>query len=98
MVPEFGKFRYNMVPMGLCFLVIYFKIKLKRFLVILRGLRRIFDNILVLGKGGFSQHMDQIIMTSSRLRAAGLKVNGLNYSFWVKGDSIPRLYYIMGMD
>ena len=74
-VTEFGKLRYNRVSMGLCAYHDIFQAKLYELLSDIKGVKMYIINILVLGKGGLSQHIDQIIIIFSRLRATGLKLN-----------------------
>ena len=67
----FGKFRYNIVAMGLCDSSDIFQSRVKIY---------IYD-ILLLRKGGLSQYIYHIRVIFARLRAAGLKYNAPKYSF-----------------
>ena len=61
--------------------------------MISRALRLIFDDILVLGKDGFENHIEKLIIIFGRMRAAGLKVNAPKCSLGLK--EIPYLGYVI---
>ena len=74
-VTEFGKFGYNRVPMGLCASGDNFQAKVDQIIVDIKGVKTYINNILVLGKGIFPHHMDQLKSTFDRLCNVGLKFN-----------------------
>ena len=76
-VTEFGKFRYNRVPMVLYVSDYIFQAKIDDLLVDIKGVKIYINNILVIGKGIFSRHIYQLIVAFSRLHATGLKVDYL---------------------
>ena len=50
-VTEFGKFRYNRLPMGMCASGDIFQVKLDKLSSDIKGVKTYIDDILVLGKG-----------------------------------------------
>ena len=80
-VTEFGKFRYNSLPMGMCALVDIFQAKLYKLSGDIKGVKTYIGDILVLRKDCFINHMEQMRMIFGRLRTAGLKVNASKCSF-----------------
>ena len=55
-VSEFGKFRYNHLPMGMCASGDIFQAKVDYLLGDIEGVKIFIDNILVLSKESFSKH------------------------------------------
>ena len=74
-VTEFGKFRYNCLPMVMCASGDIFQAKVDKIPGDVEGVITFIDDILVLSKYCFGKHMEQSIMISGRLHASGLKVN-----------------------
>ena len=56
-VTEFGKFRYNRLPMGMCASSDIFKAKVDKILGYIEGVKTYIDDILVLSKEIFSKHI-----------------------------------------
>ena len=52
-VTEFGKFRYNCLPMGMCASGDIFQAKVDKILGDIKGVKTYIDDILVLGKDSF---------------------------------------------
>ena len=73
-VTEFGKSRYNRVPMVLCASNEIFQAKADNILGDINGVKKYTNSIIVLGKGIFSQHIYQLIVVFARLNAKVLKV------------------------
>ena len=92
-VTEFGKFRYNRLPMGMCASGDIFQAKVDRLLGDIKGVKTYIDDILVLSKDSFEKNIEQMIIKFGRLRAAGLKVNALKFSFGLK--EIPYMGYVI---
>ena len=92
-VTKFGKFRYNCLPMGMCASGDIFQAKVDKLLSDIKVFKTYIDDILVLGKVSFENHIDRLIVIFSRLRAAGLKVNAPKCSFGLK--EIPYLGYVI---
>ena len=74
-VTEYGKFRYNRLPMGMCTLGDIFQAKVDKILGDIEGVKTYADDILVLSKDIFEKNIDQLRILFGRLRASGLKVN-----------------------
>ena len=73
-VTEFGKFRYNRLPMGMCASGDPFQSKLDELLSDIKGVIEYIYDTLVLIKDCFRRHTAQLIMTIGRLRAVGLRL------------------------
>ena len=56
-VTEFGKFRYNRLPIGMCASRDIFQAKLDELLGDIEGVKTYIDDILVLGKDRFENHI-----------------------------------------
>ena len=83
-VTEFGKFRYNCLPMGMCASGDIFKAKVDKLLRDIKGVKTNIDDILVLSKDSFENHIERLRIISGRLRTAGLKLNAPKCSFGLK--------------
>ena len=92
-VTEFGKFRYNCLPMGMCVSGDIFQAKVNELLGDIDGVKAYIDDILVLCKGSFDDHIQQLRLCFSRIQQAGLKINAKKCSFGLK--EIPYLGYII---
>ena len=92
-VTEFGKFRYNRLPMGMCTSGDIFQTKVYMLIGDIEGEKTYIDDILVLSKDSFENHIDHLRIIFGRLRAAGLKLNAPKCSFWL--NNIPYLVYLI---
>ena len=92
-VTEFGKFRYNCLPIGICTSVEIFQDKVDKILIDIEGVKTYIDDLLVLSKDSFEKHIYQLRKIFGRLRATGLKVNEPKYTFGLKYT--PYLGYVM---
>ena len=72
---EFGKLRYNRLPMGMCDLGDILQAKLDKLLGDIEGVKIDIDDILVLRRYFFKMYIYQWMTIFGRLRAAGLKDN-----------------------
>ena len=68
-VTDFGKFRYNSVPMGICALCDIFQEKVDKLLGNIEGVKTYIDDIIVLSKESFSNNIEQLRTIYFRLRA-----------------------------
>ena len=68
-VTEFGKFRYNHLPVGMCASGDIFQAKLGELLGDIEGVKTFIDDILVLSKDFFVYHIEQLRIIFGRLRA-----------------------------
>ena len=59
----------------------------------IEGIKTFTDDILVLIKDFFTNHIKQLMIIFGRLRAAGFKVNAPKFSFGLK--DIPYLGYVI---
>ena len=71
-VTEFGKFRYNLPPMGICASGDIFQAKVDEILGYIEGVKTYIGAILLLGKDSFEKHIEQLRIVFVGLRAAGL--------------------------
>ena len=92
-VTEFGKFKYNRLPMGMCAYGDILQAKLDKLLGDIEGVKTYTDDKIVLCKDSFENHTEQLIIIFGRLHAVGLKVNAPKCSFGLK--EIPYLCYII---
>ena len=83
-VTEFGKFRYTRLPMGIFTSGDIFKDKVDKILDDIEDVKKFTNDILVLTKEIFFQHILQIRVIFNRLHAVGLKVNLPKCSFGLK--------------
>ena len=94
-VNRFGKFRYNRLPMGMCASGDIFQAKVDKLLSDIEGVKTYINDIIVLNKDCFRNHIEQLIMIFGRMHAVGLKVNAPKCSFVLKditylGDVITK--------
>ena len=57
-VTEFGKLRYNRLPMGICTLGDIFQAKVDKLLIDIEGIKMYIDDILVLRKDIFENNIE----------------------------------------
>ena len=92
-VTEFGKFIYNRLPRGMCASVDIFQAKVDELLCDIESVKTHTDDILVLRKDCFKNHIEQLKIIFGRLSTAGLKFNTTKCSFGLK--EIPYLGYVI---
>ena len=83
-VTEFGKFRYNCLPMGMCASGGIFQAKVYELPGDIKGVKRYIYGILVVSKDSFENHIRHMKIIFLRLRASVLKVNAPKCSFGLK--------------
>ena len=83
-VTEFGTFKYNRLPMGMCASIDTIQDKLYGLLGDIEGVKTYIYDILVLIKDSFSNPIEQPSLIFVRLRAMGLKVNAFKCNFGLK--------------
>ena len=59
-ISEFGKFRYDRIPMGMCASEDTFQAKVDNLIGDIEGVKLYIDSILVLRKGCFKKHIEQL--------------------------------------
>ena len=92
-VLPFGKFEYQRTPMGLCNSPDIFQEKMNELFDGLDFVRAYIDDLLILTKGSFEEHLEQLELVLQRLRDAGLKVNAKK-SFFARGELEYLGYWI----
>ena len=95
-ITEFGKFRNNIIPTGICDLGYIFQAKVNELLGDIKGVKTYADDILVLFKESLSKNIEQLMIIFGRLSAAGLKINVPKCSFVLK--DITYLGYVITWD
>ena len=79
--------------MGICTSGDIFQDKVNELLVDIEGVKTYINDILVLSKGCFVNHIEQLRMIFETLRVSGLKFNAPKCSFLLK--YIPYLCYVI---
>ena len=92
-VLPWGKYEYQRLPMGLCNSPDIFQEKMSNLMEDLEYCRAYIDDLLVLTKGDWKQHLDNLEKVLCRLKEAGLKVNA-NKSFFGKTELEYLGYWI----
>ena len=97
-VTPWGKCEYLRLPMGLCNAPDIFQEKMSGLMTGLEFARIYIDDLLVLSKGTFQEHIDNLEQAFTRLHAAGLKINASKSYFgcaeleylghWITRDGI----------
>ena len=70
-VTEFGKFKYNRLSMGMWASGDILQAKVDGLLGDIEGVKTYIDDILVLSKDSFENHIDKLMIIFGRLHAAG---------------------------
>ena len=81
----FGKFEYQRIPMGLCNSPDIFQEKMNELFEGLDYVRAYIDDLLVLSKGTYEDHLEKLDSVLYRLGQAGLKVNAKK-SFFARSE------------
>jgi hypothetical protein len=97
----FGKFEYQRLPQGLCNGPDVFQEKMMELFDGMEYIRAYIDDLLVLTKGNYDDHLEKLEHTLQRLSEAGLKVNApksyfaraeLEYlGYWITRDGIKPI-------
>jgi len=100
-VLPWGKYEYLRLPMGLCNSPDIFQEKMSDLMQGLEFARAYIDDLLVLSKGSFAEHLDHLEQVLIRVSEAGLKINAskcffcqeqLEYlGYWITRDGIQPL-------
>ena len=72
---KFDKFKYNCLPMRMYASVDIFQAKVDKLLGDIEGIKKYIDDLLVLIKERFCNHIEQLRIIFGRFRAAGLNVD-----------------------
>ena len=92
-VLPFGKFEYQRIPMGLCNSPDIFQEKMNELFEGLDYVRAYIDDLLILSKGTYEDHLEKLGSVLYRLGQAGLKVNAKK-SFFARGELEYLGYWI----
>ena len=92
-VMPFGKYEYQRIPMGLCNSPDIFQEKMSELMEGLEFVRTYIDDLLVITKESFEDHLEKLDLVLQRLEDAGLKVNG-NKSFFARTELEYLGYWI----
>ena len=93
LVFPFGKYEMQRLPMGLCNSPDIFQEKMSELFDGLEFVRTYIDDLLILTKGTFEEHLASLERVLHRLEKAGLKVNGKK-SFFAKFELEYLGYWI----
>ena len=91
LVFPFGKYEMQRLPMGLCNSPDIFQEKMSELFDGLDFVRTYIDDLLILSKGSYQDHLEKLEKVLARLTRAGLKVNGRK-SFFAR-DELEYLGY-----
>ena len=80
-VTPWGKYEHLRLPMGLCNAPDIFQEKMSELMAGLEFARVYIDDLLVLSKGDFSEHIQNLEVGFDGLNEAGLKINASKSSF-----------------
>jgi hypothetical protein len=83
-VLPWGKYEYQRLPMGLCNSPDIFQEKMSMLMQDLEFVRAYIDDLLILSKGNWQDHLEKLDEVLTRLEKSGLKVNEKNHSLDVQ--------------
>ena len=92
-VTEYGKYRYKRLPMGVACSPDIFQAKIYELLGDIEGTKAYIDDILVVKKGTFKEHLEQLDEIFRRCQRAGIKLNAEKCRFGL--NEIDYLGYIV---
>jgi len=80
-VLPWGKYEYLRLPMGLCNSPDIFQEKMSELMAGLEFARAYLDDLLIISKQDFDEHLEQLELAFTRLSEAGFKINAPKSSF-----------------
>ena len=92
-ITEFGKYRYKRLPMGVTCSPDIFQSKIYDLLGDIEGLKAYIDDILIVDKGTFKEHLDKLEEIFRRCQKINLKLNADKCRFGI--NEIDYLGYIV---
>ena len=92
-VLPWGKYEYQRLPMELCNSQDIFQEKMGTLYQDLKYIRTYIDDLLVLSRGDFPDHLEKLNTVLERIRESGLKVNA-NKSFFARTELEYLGYWI----
>ena len=100
-VLQWGKYKYLKLPMGLCNSPDIFQEKMKELFAGFEYVRAYINDLLIITKGSFKDHLNHLDTVLEKLETAGLKINATKLCFaaheleylgyWISQDSIQPL-------
>ena len=78
-----GKYSYQRLPMGVAGSPDIFQEKMSGLMADLEFVRAYIDDLLIISKDSFEDHLERLTVVLKRLQAAGLKVNAAKSKFRV---------------
>ena len=84
-ITEFGKFCYLRLPMGVSCSPDIFQAKIYELLGDIEGTKAYIDDILVINKGTYEEHLKQLDEVFRRCKRANIKINA-GMSFRIERD------------
>ena len=88
-----GKYRYNSLPMGVCIATDVFQQRLSELVASIPHVYVFIDDILIVGKASYKEHMQQVQQVLEALELSGMQVNPLK-SFWAQSE-VDYLGYVL---
>jgi hypothetical protein len=95
-VLPWGKYEYLRLPMGLCNSPDIFQEKMTTLTQDLEFVQVYLDDLLIISRSDWHDHLDKLRAVFARLQAAGLKVNATKSSFGA--DQLEYLGYIISRE
>ena len=95
-VTPWGKYQYQRLPMGVMCAPDIFQDRMYDLMADIECARTYLDDLLVLSRGSFSEHLDDLEKVLKRLSGANLRVNIRKCTF--AADEISYLGYILTRD
>ena len=92
-ITEYGKYKYKRLPMGVACSPDIFQAKIYELLGDIEGTKAYIDDILVVKKGSFDEHLEQLEEIFRRCQKANLKLNPSKCRFGL--NEIDYLGYIV---
>jgi len=80
-VMPWGKYEYQRLPMGLCNSPDIFQEYMGELLGDLEHVRAYIDDLLIVGKGTYEDHLEKLEEVLKHLQEAGVKVNAVKSAF-----------------
>ena len=87
-VLPWGKFEYQLFPMGLCNSPDIFQDKMNQLFNRLEYVRAYIDDLLITSNGNFEDHLNKVKIVLIKLKAAGFNIN-------VKNCFLPEITWII---
>lgn len=93
---EWGKFQYNVLPMGFVISGDVFQSRVMDLLGAIEGIRCYIDDVLCITKGSFEEHLERLEQVFVKLDSVGLRVNPKKSNFGM--TEVKYLGYVISRD